>query len=133
MAPIGLSPLPILTLCGSKRVLVVSTEPLDDLSRLTTPGAGRRRDGLLPAPLGERGAPLVSIHRIQVLRHEGAHKIRKFRSIGLNLDALGPHSSPDPLPPCASTAGARDDNGQTGLLCFHKAVLAQGGAVFHKG
>ena len=33
-APIGLSPLLILTLCGSERVLVVSTEPLDDLSCL---------------------------------------------------------------------------------------------------
>ena len=31
-AHIGLSPLPILTLCGSECVLVVSTEPLDDLS-----------------------------------------------------------------------------------------------------
>ena len=50
-APIGLSPLPILTLCGSKRVLVVSTEPLDDLSCLTTPGVGRPADGLLPVPL----------------------------------------------------------------------------------
>ena len=30
-APIGLSPLLILTLCGPERVLVVSTEPLDDL------------------------------------------------------------------------------------------------------
>ena len=29
-APIGLSPLLILTLCGPERVLVVSTEPLDD-------------------------------------------------------------------------------------------------------
>ena len=37
-APIGLSPLLILTLCGSERVLVVSTEPLDDLSCLTTQG-----------------------------------------------------------------------------------------------
>ena len=37
-APIGLLPLHILTLCGSKRVLVLSTEPLDDLSCLTTPG-----------------------------------------------------------------------------------------------
>ena len=31
-APIGLSPLLILTLRGPERVLVVSTEPLDDLS-----------------------------------------------------------------------------------------------------
>ena len=39
-APIGLSPRLILTLCGSERVLVVSTEPPDDLSCLTTPGVG---------------------------------------------------------------------------------------------
>ena len=51
LAPIGLSPLHILTLCGSERVLVVSTEPLDDLSCLTTPGAGCPGDGLLPVPL----------------------------------------------------------------------------------
>ena len=44
-APIGLSPLHILTLCGSERVLVVSTEPLDDLSCLTTPGVGRPKGG----------------------------------------------------------------------------------------
>ena len=39
-APIGLSPLLILTLCGPERVLVVSTEPPDDLSCLTTPEVG---------------------------------------------------------------------------------------------
>ena len=49
--PIGLSPLLILTLCGSEHVLVVSTEPPDDLSCLTTPGVGRPGDGLLPVPL----------------------------------------------------------------------------------
>ena len=53
-APIGLSPLLILTLCGSERVLVVSTEPPDDLSCLTTPGVGCPRDGLLPVPLTKR-------------------------------------------------------------------------------
>ena len=37
VAPVCLSPLLILTLYGSERVLVVSTEPLDDLSCLTTP------------------------------------------------------------------------------------------------
>ena len=47
-APIGLSPLLILTLCGPERVLVVSTEPPDDLSCLTTPGVGCPGDGLLP-------------------------------------------------------------------------------------
>ena len=50
-APIGLSPPLILTLCGSERVLVVSTKPPDDLSCWTTPGVGRPRDGLLPVPL----------------------------------------------------------------------------------
>ena len=51
-APIGLSPLLILTLCGSERVLVVSTEPPDDLSCLTTLGVGR--------PGGGGGASLAS-------------------------------------------------------------------------
>ena len=41
----GLSPLLILTPCGPERVLVVSTEPPDDLSCLTTPGVGRPGDG----------------------------------------------------------------------------------------
>ena len=50
-APTGLSPLLILTLCGPERVLVVSTEPLDDLSCLTSPGVGCPGDGLLPVPL----------------------------------------------------------------------------------
>ena len=50
-APIGLPPLLILTLCGPERVLVVSTEPPDDLSCLTTAGVGRPGDGLLPVPL----------------------------------------------------------------------------------
>ena len=50
--PIGLSPLLILTLCGPERVLVVSTEPPDDSSCLTTPGVGCcPGDGLLPVPL----------------------------------------------------------------------------------
>ena len=44
-APIGLSPLLIRTLCGSERVLVVSTEPPDDLSCSTTLGVGRPGDG----------------------------------------------------------------------------------------
>ena len=43
-APIGLSPLLILTLCGSERVLVVSTELLDD-SSCFTPGVGCPGDG----------------------------------------------------------------------------------------
>ena len=53
-APIGLSPLLILTLCGPEHVLVASTEPLDDLSCLTTPGVGCPGDGLLPWGGGSR-------------------------------------------------------------------------------
>ena len=52
-APIGLSPLLILTLCGSERVLVVSTKPPDDLSCLTTPGVGRPRDGAVACATAE--------------------------------------------------------------------------------
>ena len=44
-APIGLSPSHIVTLCGPERVLVVSPEPPDDLSCLTTPEVGRPGDG----------------------------------------------------------------------------------------
>ena len=47
-APIGLSPLLILTLCGPECVLVVSTEPLDDLSCLTTPGSAVPETGCCP-------------------------------------------------------------------------------------
>ena len=64
-APIGLSPLPILTLCGPERVLVVSTEPPDDLSCWTTPGVGRPRDvgggGSSPPPPRPRGAEFVEV------------------------------------------------------------------------
>ena len=54
-APIGLSPLLILTLCGSERVLVVSTEPPDDLSCLTTPGVGCPGDGAVARAVWGRG------------------------------------------------------------------------------
>ena len=46
--PIGLSPLHILTLCGYEHVLVVSMEPLDDLSCLTTPGSAVPETGCCP-------------------------------------------------------------------------------------
>ena len=49
--PIGLSPLLILTLCGSEHVLVVSTEPLDDLSCLTTPGSAVPEGGVFMVSL----------------------------------------------------------------------------------
>ena len=49
-APIGLSPLHIPTHFGSERVLVVSTEPLDYLSCLTTPGLAGPQTGCCPCP-----------------------------------------------------------------------------------
>ena len=65
--PIGASPLLILTLCGSERVLVVSTEPPDDLSCLTAPGVGCPGDGPLPVPLtrgmGGGGGGRASLER----------------------------------------------------------------------
>ena len=48
VAPIGLSPLYIPALCGSELVLVVSTEPLDDLSCLTGPGSAVPETGCCP-------------------------------------------------------------------------------------
>ena len=54
-APIGLSPPLILILCGSERVLVVSTEPPDDLSCLTTPGVGRPGDGAVARAVDRGG------------------------------------------------------------------------------
>ena len=53
-APIGLLPPLILTLCGPERVLVVSTEPPDDLSCLTTPGVGCAGDGAVTRAVDQR-------------------------------------------------------------------------------
>ena len=82
-APIGLSPLLTLTLCGSERVLVASTEPLDDLSCLTTPGVGCPGDGLLPRAVDQV--------------HPDAHSksTRGFADSSTDLCALG----------CASAGG----------------------------
>ena len=76
-APIGLSPLLILTLCGPERVLVVSTEPPDDLSCLTTPGVGRPGDG----------AVARAVDRV----HPDAHtkSMRGFADSSTDLCALG--------------------------------------------
>ena len=54
-APIGLSPLHIPTLCGPERVLIASTEPLDDLSCLTVGWGG---GGLGPENLGTKNGPI---------------------------------------------------------------------------
>ena len=48
-APTGFSPLNIPSLCGSERCLVLSTEPLDDLSCLTTLGSATTETGRCPA------------------------------------------------------------------------------------
>ena len=76
-APIGLSPLLILTLCGSERVLVVSTEPPDDLSCLTTPGVGRPRDGAVARAV-DRGHPDAQ-----------PESVRGFADSSTDLSALG--------------------------------------------
>ena len=54
-APMGLSPLLILTLWGPERVLVVSTEPPDDLSCLTTPSRPSRRADPVAVGVGGGG------------------------------------------------------------------------------
>ena len=76
-APIGLSPLLIRTLCGPERVLVVSTEPPDDLSCLTTPGVGCPGDGAVARAVDQG--------------HPGAHSesMRGFADSSTDLCALG--------------------------------------------
>ena len=76
-APIGLSPLLMLTLCGPERVLVVSTEPPDDLSCLTTPGGqlSRRRAVARAVDQGHPDAPSESL--------------RGFADSSTDLSALG--------------------------------------------
>ena len=70
-APIGLSPLLMPTLCGSERVLVVSTEPPDDLSCLTTPGVGRPGDGAVARAIDRvhPDAPSESMRGVCRLQH----------------------------------------------------------------
>ena len=74
-APIGLSPLLILTLCGPERVLVVSTEHPDHLSCLTTPG------------LSQRQAVARAVDQV----HPDAHSesMRGFAGSSTDLSALG--------------------------------------------
>ena len=76
-APIGLSPLLILTLCGPERVLVVSTEPPDDLSCWTTPGVGCPGDGAVARAVDQV--------------HPDAHSesMRGFADSSTDLCALG--------------------------------------------
>ena len=76
-APTGLSPLLILTLCVPERVLVVSTEPPDDLSCLTTPGVGCPGDGAVARAVDQG--------------HPDAHSesMRGFADSSTDLRALG--------------------------------------------
>ena len=62
-APMGLSPPLIRTLCGPERALVVSTEPPDDLSCLTTAGVGRPGDRAVARAVdqGHPDAPSESV------------------------------------------------------------------------
>ena len=69
VAPFGLSPLHILTLCGSERVLVVSTEPPDDLSCLTTPGSAVPETGCCPCRLPGASRCTLRVHAAR--REEG--------------------------------------------------------------
>ena len=76
-APISLSPLLILTLCGPERVLVVSTEPPDDLSCLTTPGVGRPGDGVVARAIDQMHPDTAS------------ESMRGFADSSTDLCALG--------------------------------------------
>ena len=87
--PIGLSPLLILTLCGPERVLVVLTEPPDDLSCLTTPGVGCPGDGLLPLLLREGGGGLACRNGVLFLSAAGG----AYWPIAIHCPSL------DPFPP----------------------------------
>ena len=86
VAPIGLSPLHILTLCGSERVLVVSTEPPDDLSCLTTPGVGRPGDGTADSGGGGGG--------VQVRIFSQFRNFWQVCAISRNFPAIAYCSSP---------------------------------------
>ena len=76
-APISLPPLLIPTLRGPERVLVVSTEPPDDLSCLTTPGVGCPGDGAVARAVDQV--------------HPDAHSesMRGFADSSTDLCALG--------------------------------------------
>ena len=81
-APIGLSPLLVLTLCGPERVLVVSTEPRDDLSCLTTPGVGRPGDGGGGGGLTRPRPVAPPSQGVQGLRHGALTKPRGYLTRG---------------------------------------------------
>ena len=97
-APIGLSPLLILTLCGPERVLVVSTEPPDDLSCLTTPGVGCPGDGAVARAVDQG--------------HPDAHSesMRGFADSSTDLSALGCASAGSFLINCRGGGIAAGDN-----------------------
>ena len=73
----GLSPLLTLTLRGPERVLVVSTEPPDDLSCLTTSGVGCPGDGAVARAVD------------QVHPDAQSESMRGFADSSTDLSALG--------------------------------------------
>ena len=114
-APISLSPLLILTLCGPERVLVVSPEPPDDLSCLTTPGVGRPGDGAVARAVdqGHPDAPSESM--------------RGFADSSTDLCALGCGTQK-----FAYQKSARSDFPNCKFVCSHDGHvgLGRGGASF---
>ena len=105
-APIGLSPLLILTLCGPERVLVVSTEPPDDLSCLTRGGGRREVRAQCQTMLGQAQITIVIFRSFRIFRN-----FRNFWRFFLSFLALcctvrlsSPphcHCAPSPFPlPC---------------------------------
>ena len=100
-APIGLSPLPILTLCGPERVLVVSTEPPDDLSCLTTPVWG-----------GGGGLWFGGVE----------FNCEELREIAKHCEIGGKNCGPQPPPPAPSPTPPKASRRQCGLSAVWRMV-----------
>ena len=99
-APIGLSPLLILTLCGPERVSVVSTEPPDDLSCLTTPGVGRPGDGAVARAV-DQGHPEAHSQSMRGFANSSTDMCAGvcICSIMFLTGASNNHNEPSPPPP----------------------------------
>ena len=117
-APVGLSPLLIVTLCGPECVLVVSTEPPHDLSCWTTPGVGRPGDGLLPVPLSEcKGLGVWHNALVSDCLHL-AVPIGLSPPKGLPTPSLGSRRLPHGRPCRRSLDSGHGSGGRPGDACF---------------